>query len=234
MGAGCGSSRAPGREVKAPRYPIGQEEVLVSSPALLLECVTRSLQQESIEPRATATNRGVASRLTLTIQPRRRIGSFDEIEGGFVKQTFLAIILAFTTTVCASAQTDTDATKSKIVALEQSWNQAYKSGDTKALDAILDDGIVLVNDDGSVQSKEEFLASVKSSTPQPTAQQQQVAPESFSVRVFGNVAIATGVMRVKGIENGKPYTRRERFVDTWLQKQGNWVCIGTDATPVLH
>jgi hypothetical protein len=41
-------------------------------------------------------------------------------------------------------------------------------------------------------------------------------------------------MRVKGIENGKPYTRHERFVDTWLQKGSSWVCVGTNATPVLH
>jgi ketosteroid isomerase-like protein len=54
------------------------------------------------------------------------------------------------------------------------------------------------------------------------------------VHLFGNVAIATGVMRVKGVEAGKPYIRRERFVDTWLQKKGTWVCVGTNATPVLH
>jgi ketosteroid isomerase-like protein len=151
-----------------------------------------------------------------------------------MKSAFIVAIIVFTSAECAWAQADAESTKSKIVALEQSWNQAYKSGDTKALDVLLDDGIVLVNDDGSVESKEEFLASVKSSTPQPTAQQQQVAPESFSVHVFGNVAIATGVMRVKGVESGKSYTRRERFVDTWLLKKGTWVCVGTDATPVLH
>jgi ketosteroid isomerase-like protein len=151
-----------------------------------------------------------------------------------MKSAFIVVIIVCAAAARVWAQADAESTKSKIVALEQSWNQAYKSGDTKALDALLDDGIVLVNDDGSVQSKEEFLASVKSSTPQPTAQQQQVAPESFSVHVFGNVAIATGVMRVKGVEAGKPYVRRERFVDTWLQKKGTWVCVGTDATPVLH
>jgi ketosteroid isomerase-like protein len=135
----------------------------------------------------------------------------------------------------APAQTETEAaTKSKIVALEQAWNQAYKSADAKALDSLLDNGIVLVNDDGSVQTKTEFLASVKESLAQPSSQQQQVAPESLSVHVFGTAAIATGVMKVKGVEGGKPYTRRERFVDTWVHKGGTWVCVGTDATPVLH
>lgn len=131
------------------------------------------------------------------------------------------------------AQDSEAAVKSKVMALEQLWNQAYKSGDVKALDSILDDGIVLVNDDGSLQTKPEFLATVKAPAP-GTAQQQQVAPESFNVHVYNNVAIATGVMRVKGQENGRSYTRRERFIDTWILKRGTWVCIGTNATPIVH
>lgn len=146
----------------------------------------------------------------------------------------ILVILLWLAGAALLAQTSDQATKSKIAALEQLWNQAYKSADTKALDSILDDAIVLVNDDGSVQTKVEFLASVKSSASQSSAQQQQVAPESLTVEVYGNVAIATGVMRVKGVENGKSYTRRERFVDTWLLKRGSWVCIGTNATPVQH
>jgi ketosteroid isomerase-like protein len=151
-----------------------------------------------------------------------------------MKRTLVIVIVICSVAAWASAQDSDAATKSKIVALEQLWNQAYKAGDTKALDSILDNGIVLVNDDGSVQSKAEFLASVKDSPSQPASQQQQVAPESLNVHVFGTTAIATGVLRVKGIEGGKPYTRRERFIDTWVSKGGAWVCVGTDATPVLH
>ncbi len=114
---------------------------------------------------------------------------------------------------------DDSSVQSKVIALEKAWNQAYKAGDTKALDGILDDQIVLINDDGSVQTKAEFLKSVKKSD----SQEQQVAPESMSVHVFGNTAIATGVFRAKGVEAGKPYVRRERFVDTWVYKGGRWV-----------
>jgi ketosteroid isomerase-like protein len=151
-----------------------------------------------------------------------------------MRRCAILLILLSLAGAASLAQTADQATKSKIAALEQLWNQAYKSADTKALDSILDDAIVLVSDDGSVQTKTEFLASVKSSASQPSAQQQQVAPESLNVEVHGNVAIATGVMKVKGVEGGKSYTRRERFVDTWLLTRGNWVCIGTDATPVQH
>ncbi len=123
-----------------------------------------------------------------------------------------------------------DAIRGKIVALEKAWNQAYKAGDTRALSELLDDNIVLINDDGSTQTKREFLDSVKATN----TQEQQVAPESLTVHVFGNTAIATGVFHATGVDNGKHYSRRVRFVDTWLLKNGNWVCVATNATPILR
>ena len=152
-----------------------------------------------------------------------------------MKSAGLFVVLLCATALSALAQDTTDsATKSKIAALEGAWNQAYKSGDAKALDALLDNAIVLVNDDGSIQTKAEFLAGVKPSASQAATQEQQVAPESMSVQVFGNTAIATGIFRAKGMEGKKSYVRRERFIDTWIYKSGHWVCIATDATPILH
>lgn len=142
------------------------------------------------------------------------------------------MIVVCTTALSVRAQEDSASVRSKIIALEKAWNQAYKAGDTRALDSILDNEIVLINDDGSVQTKTEFLGSVKATA--NNSQEQQVSPESMSVHVFGNTAISTGVFRAKGVENGKSYTRRERFVDTWIYKNGKWVCVATNATPVLH
>jgi len=148
--------------------------------------------------------------------------------------SLLVVLLCATALVAPGQDTSDSATKSKIAALEGAWNQAYKSGDAKALDALLDNAIVLVNDDGSMQTKAEFLAGVKPSASQAGSQEQQVAPESMSVHVFGNTAIATGIFRAKGMEGKKSYVRRERFIDTWIYKDGRWTCVATDATPILH
>jgi ketosteroid isomerase-like protein len=145
---------------------------------------------------------------------------------------FLMLVIGATALLVRAQDDSVPAVQSKIIALEKAWNQAYKAGDTRALDTILDNEIVLINDDGTVQTKVEFLASVKST--RNNSQEQQVSPESMSVHVFGNTAIATGVFRAKGVEGGKPYVRRERFVDTWLYKAGKWVCVATNATPVLR
>ena len=143
----------------------------------------------------------------------------------------LLLALLCAPSLLVSAQNDTNSgIQSKIIALEKAWNQAYKLGDTRALREILDDQIVLINDDGSIQTKAEFLASVQPAK----SQDQQVAPQSMSVHVFGTTAIATGVFRAKGVESGKPYVRRERFVDTWVNRGGKWLCVAINATPVLH
>jgi ketosteroid isomerase-like protein len=146
---------------------------------------------------------------------------------------FVALLMAG---ICAvplvvAAQDDGDrATQSRIIALEKAWNQAYKLADRKALDELLDDHLVLINDDGSVQDKGEFLASIK----KENSQEQQVTPESIAVHVYGNGATATGVFRAKGIEAGKPYLKRERFIDTWIYKDGKWRCATAAAITVLH
>jgi hypothetical protein len=48
----------------------------------------------------------------------------------------------------------------QVLSLERLWNQAYKTGDTKALAQILDNSLLLVEDDGSLKTKSEFLASI--------------------------------------------------------------------------
>jgi len=122
------------------------------------------------------------------------------------------------------AQDEESAVRAKILALEKAWNQSYKAGDVKGLASILDDKIILIEDDGSIKTKAEFLSTVRAST----ANDEQVAPESLAVYVYGKTAIAMGVIGVKG----KAGTHRERFIDTWIEKNGTWVCIATDATPI--
>lgn len=148
---------------------------------------------------------------------------------------FLIVTVALLTSLAAlspfvSAQDDEASSRAEVLALEKAWNQAYKAGDIKALSGILDNSLVLVEDDGSLQTKSEFLATVKAAT----GNQEQVAPESLTVRVFGDTAIAVGVIAVKETKGSKVTVHRERFIDTWVKKNHNWVCIATDATPMTH
>jgi hypothetical protein len=74
--------------------------------------------------------------------------------GSPLKTILLPLVVLVVYAFPVAAQDASDAAiQSKIVALEKAWNQAYKAGDAKALDELLDNSIVLINDDGSVQSR---------------------------------------------------------------------------------
>jgi ketosteroid isomerase-like protein len=144
---------------------------------------------------------------------------------------FFCIALALTSIIAQAspAQAQGNSVESKIIAIEKAWNQAYKFRDKKALSLILHDSIVLVNDDGSLQPKGSFLDSIDAAG---ASDEQQADPESISVHVFGNVAIATGVFREKRTANGKTHVLRLRFVDTWISQGESWACVAASATPV--
>ena len=114
----------------------------------------------------------------------------------------------------------------RIQALELAWNHALEGKDTKALDMLLGSNLVSVDIDGSISNKSEFLASIKA----PDYQPSQAVIEQSKVQMYGDAAVVVGVFRVKGMEKGKVYVHRERFVDTWIRTNGAWQCVATTGT----
>jgi len=114
----------------------------------------------------------------------------------------------------------------RVLALEKAWNLALEEKDTKALEMVLANTFVSIDIDGSVSSKSEFLASIKS----PDYKPSQAVTEQSNVQVYGDAAVVVGTFRVKGTEKGKSYVHRERFVDTWIKINGTWQCVATTGT----
>jgi|SRR5580700_6189050 ketosteroid isomerase-like protein len=131
----------------------------------------------------------------------------------------LVALLACVGTSAGYAPRGSADVESKILATEHIWGQAYVSKDPKALGMILDDAFVNIDSDGNLQTKADVLSEVKTSTV------LQFLTESMVVNLHGNTAIVTGIFEIKGVDRGKPYAQRERFVDTWLYKNEQWVSI---------
>jgi ketosteroid isomerase-like protein len=138
-----------------------------------------------------------------------------------------ALALLFTSVLAAAPQQQNISDEGgRVLALEKAWNLALEEKNTKALDMLLATTMVSVDIDGSVASRSEFLASIKSADYQPS----QAVTEQSTVQVYGDTAVVVGIFRVKGTEKGKPYVRRERFVDTWIKINGTWQCVVTTST----
>lgn len=114
----------------------------------------------------------------------------------------------------------------RILALETAWNHAEQNKDVTALDQLLSPQLVYVDYDGSISTKQEFLANVKSEGLSP----EQITNEQQTAHVFGDCAVVTGIYREKGVNKGKPYSRRGRFTDTWVKTKGTWQCVASQST----
>jgi hypothetical protein len=61
----------------------------------------------------------------------------------------------------------------------------------------------------------------------------EIKPETMTVQIFGDTASVVGIYRVTGIRAGKAYVQRCRFMDTWVLKNGKWVCVAAVATTAM-
>ncbi len=143
----------------------------------------------------------------------------------------IALLLVFGAAPArAQRHTSISDDESKIRALESAWNLAEEEKNIGALDQMLAATFVYTEFDGSFSDKAQFLKSVKTSAPTS----DQITNQEVAVALYGNTAVVTGIFKEKGIENGKPFTRRGRFTDTWLNQNGVWLCIASQATLLLR
>jgi len=114
----------------------------------------------------------------------------------------------------------------QIKQLERAWNQAEAKQEVKEVSGILADTFVYTDYDGSFMNKSEYLKWVTA----PQQKADHLYDEGITVQVYGNAAVATGIYRETGTNKGKPYTLRSRFTDTWIRRNGLWVCVASHST----
>jgi ketosteroid isomerase-like protein len=121
-----------------------------------------------------------------------------------------------------------DSGKVRVLALENAWNEAEKHRDANALSALIAPTFTYTDVDGSFRDKEEFLASIRAS------HASQIVNEGMKAESYGNVIVVTGSYHEQGTENGKSYSHRGRFTDTWIEKDGQWLCVASQETLIAH
>jgi ketosteroid isomerase-like protein len=144
--------------------------------------------------------------------------------------TACLLVLVFSLPILAQYVSDQEAEQTRILALENAWNLAEEHKDAQALDGLLGDSLVYVDYDGTLMDKAQFMASVKA----PSLHPEQIVNENMTAHVYGDSAVVTGVYLEKGVDKGKPYLRRGRFIDTWVKHNGTWVCVASQSTLISH
>ena len=110
--------------------------------------------------------------------------------------------------------------------MEEKWAAAASKNDANAVGAMLADGVTSIGSDGTMRNKAEMLAAMKD------RKYESAVAEDLKVNVYGDTAVATGIWRAKGTEQGKPFEEVERFTDTYVKSGGQWKCVASHSSPM--
>ena len=138
----------------------------------------------------------------------------------------LAGMILLAASVMAGAQVssfDTKAETSKLIAIENAWNQAQIHRDGEALNRMVADTFVYTDTDGTVMNKSKFI----SDSEDPSVRTSMVANDDVKVYFYPGVAIVTGAYHAKGTNRGKAFDHYGRFTDTWILSSGQWSCVAS-------
>ena len=107
-----------------------------------------------------------------------------------------------------------------VAELDIAYQAAVKRNDADTMDRILHEQYALVLGSGQVVSREELLESARSGDCEFELQDED--PGTQVVRVWGDTAVVTARLRIKGRKSGDPFERLLWFSDTYVRTPAGW------------
>ena len=135
-----------------------------------------------------------------------------------MKPRVLALLLWILLSIAAAAQDS-----SKVIAMENAWNQAELKNDASAVQLLLAEDFVMTTAEGELYNKSQMVSSIRDKSYSPEALQST----DMKVHAHGSTAVVTGMYYEKGTDKGKPWERRGRFTDTWMFMDNRWQCVAS-------
>jgi ketosteroid isomerase-like protein len=147
---------------------------------------------------------------------------------GLMRSTVLLGL--FFVTVCmvtlAQGGTTVGNETGRILSLESAWNQAEVQHDARAMSMLLAETFEYTESDGRFMDKRQWLDFVTKGV----EHYDQLGNSGIEVHIYGDVAVVTGGYRERIKTKNNSVVRGGRFTDIWLQQNGQWKCIASQAT----
>ena len=128
-----------------------------------------------------------------------------------------ALAMSATPAACATPEDD-----SRVVAnLDTTYQAAVERNDADAMAAILHDEMILVLGNGTVVTGKQLVSEARARS--ITYERQVEDPGTQTVRLYGDTAIVTARLWLKGVrKDGGAFERRLWFSDTYVRTAKGW------------
>jgi ketosteroid isomerase-like protein len=128
----------------------------------------------------------------------------------------------------ASAQRRVKSDQDTLIELEQRWDAAFHNHDQKFIDTLLAEEFVATYGDGSRADRAKELSLALDDRQQVDSSKL----DEFIVKVFGNTAVVWFTQHLVGPVKGKPVAVDYRYMDVWVNRDGQWKCVASQSTRV--
>jgi ketosteroid isomerase-like protein len=119
-----------------------------------------------------------------------------------------------------------------VAELDRQFQSAVKRNDADAMAKILHEQMVLILSDGRVNTRDEQLEEARSKALIYEIQDED--PGTQTVRVYGDTAVVTALLRIKGTKDGVPFERHLWFSDTYVRTPQGWrYFVGQVGRPLI-
>jgi len=129
--------------------------------------------------------------------------------------TVLISLLALVPLIASGNSTDDAKT---VAALDTEYQVAVKNNDSATMDRILADDFVVVTGSGKIYTKADLLQMARTRRVQYEHQEDS----DQTVRVWGDTAVVTAKIWLKGTDEGKPFDWHVWFSDTYVRTPAGW------------
>jgi ketosteroid isomerase-like protein len=115
-----------------------------------------------------------------------------------------------------------------VTKMEQEWFAIQQANEWSKLSKMISDDFVIVDSDGSIGNKKSMVDAYIEEAPRVVSLKMQVL---VSHAVATNTVIATGLDDIATkASDGSTVHRYERFIDTWILRDGRWQCVAEQIT----
>ena len=128
------------------------------------------------------------------------------------------LLIAGLTGIAALAAPNVD--RDTVAQIDLNYQAAVKRNDAETMKKILHPDFQLVLGDGRRFGREDLLDGARSG--KIAYEYQDEIPDSQSVVVWGDTAIVTAKLRLKGLNEGQPFDRTLWFSDTYVRTDRGW------------
>jgi len=139
----------------------------------------------------------------------------------------IALVLLAAAGAAALAASGDD--RAAIAALDTEYHAAVKNNDAATMDRILADDFVLVTGKGKSYNKADLLRAARDKT--ETYEHQEDTNQS--VRVYGDTAVVTALLWIKGKNKAAEYDYKLWFSDTYARTPRGWRYVFGQASTKL-